>query len=186
MKGQAEAKEAHAVLRAASDAADVTRLEVEAKAAEAANEEVTRADAEKARIREAGEQALRLEVAVATAMQAWDATITSMVGLEAPGIVAAAALTAMQMIARTWGFEAPEAVEAVMLKIVSRTPLTFINPHLWLLLSIIRGSSPDHQVRDELASMIWKAVKKARVAQTGSSSYVPEVTGRRKTMQGAT
>ena len=164
----AKAEEAQAGLRAAANATEVTRLEVAAKAAEAAKVEVTRAEADKARLRAAEKQASRLEVAVATAMQAWDATIAAMVELKAPGIVAEAALTAMRMTAGTWGFDAPEAVEAVMLKIVSQTPLSFINPHLWLLLSIIRGSSPDHQVQDELASMIWKAVKTARVAQTGS------------------
>ena len=109
-----------------------------------------------------------------------------MAGVEAPRVVAAAALAAMQMTARAWGFEAPAAVEAVMLKIISRPPLTFINPHVWLLLSIIRGSSPDHEVWDDLASTIWKAVNKARVAQAGSSSCVTVVTGRLKTMQGAT
>ena len=136
----AKAEAAQVASRAAADAANVTRLEVAAKSAEAAKDEVTRADAEKARLRAAEEHASRLEVAVTTAMQAWDATITAMAGLKAPGIVAEAALTAMRMAAGTWGFEAPEAVEAVMLKIVSRTPLPFINPQLWLLLSIIRAA----------------------------------------------
>ena len=88
------------------------------KAAQAAKGEATRSEAERIGLKAAEEQASRLEVAVATAMQAWDATITAMVELRAPEIVAEAALTAMQMTAGTWSFEAPEAVEAVMLKIV--------------------------------------------------------------------
>ena len=135
----------------------------------------------------------RLGVAVTAAMQAWDATVTAMAEMKPPETVAAAALTAMQMTADAWGFQAPDAVEAVMLKIVSRTPLTFTAdppfrgcpPQAWLLLSLIRDSSPDHQEPGELASKIWKLVKEVRVAQTGSSSYVTEVSGRLKSMQEA-
>ena len=148
-------------MRAAEDEAEATRFKVAAEAAAAAKVEAARAEAEEARLMVAEEQASMVEVAVRAAMQAWDATITAMVELSAPGRVAEAALTAMQMTAKTWGFDTPEAVEAVMLKIVSRTPLTFINPHVWLLLSIIRGSSPDHQMQQEPASMVWKAVKTA-------------------------
>ena len=70
VKQQAEARETHAVLKAAAEAAKVTRLEVAANAAEAAKEEATRAEAEKAMRKDIADPASRLEVAVEAAMQA--------------------------------------------------------------------------------------------------------------------
>ena len=52
-------------------------------------------------------------------MQAWDAGVTAMPRLSSQTMVSEAALTAIQTTATTWDFNAPDAVEAVMLKIVS-------------------------------------------------------------------
>ena len=88
-------------MRAAKGEAEVMRLKVAGEAAEAAKVEAARAEAEEARMVAVEEQASRLEATVKAAMQAWDAAITAMVELRAPGIVAEAVLTAMQMTAMT-------------------------------------------------------------------------------------
>ena len=73
-----------------------------------------------------------------------------------------------------------------MLKVESRSPLTFVDPRLGTALRGIAGSLIKHAERGEITAAIWNAVKKARAAQMGSSSYATEVTGKFKTMQEAT
>ena len=119
---------------------------------------------------EAGAAGARIGAEVEKAMQAWDTAIAAMGRLNSPVIVASAAATAMQLTAKTWDFKTPDTVEAVMLKIESRSPLTFTNPHLGTVLRVIAGSSTEHPERGEPTAVIWNAIKAAHVAQTGSSS----------------
>ena len=100
--------------------------------------------------------------------------------------VAEAARSVMVTTATTWGFRAADAVEAVIHKIVSRSPLTFVNPHLGTVLRVIAGRSHGHPARDEPTAVMWKAAKKQQTAMTGSSSYVTEVTGKFSSLQEAT
>ena len=108
-------------------------------------------------------------------MQAWDMAVTKMARLDSPATVASAVAAAIQLPARVWNFEAPDAVEAVMLKVESRSPLTFSplmlgKPRRGMALRAIAGSLMKHQDGGEITVAIWNAIKKARTAQKGSSS----------------
>ena len=50
-------------------------------------------------------------------MQAWDTIVTKMARLDSPAMVSSAVAAAIQLTARVWNFEAPDAVEAVMLNL---------------------------------------------------------------------
>ena len=51
-----------------------------------------------------------------------------------PSFVQNQANKALLNTAETWSFEASDSIEAVIAKIVHRTPLTFTNPSLGLLI----------------------------------------------------
>jgi hypothetical protein len=67
-----------------------------------------------------------------------------MSSLSPPMAVAEAAQSAMMTTATPWGFRAADAVEAVIQKIVSRSPLTFVNPRLGTVLRTIAGRYHGH------------------------------------------
>ena len=82
-------------------------------------------------------------------MQAWDSTVATMARLDTPATVARAATDAMQLTAKAWNFETSDAVEAVMMKVESRSPLTFSpwtlgRPQRGIALRVIAGSLMKH------------------------------------------
>ena len=78
------------------------------------------------------------------AAQAWSDMFSMMSSLSPPMAVVEAAQTAMTTTATPWAFRAADAVEAVIQKIVSQSPLTFINPHLGTVLRTIAGRYHGH------------------------------------------
>ena len=73
--------------------------------------------------------------------------------------VAEAAQAAMTTTSTTWGFKAADAVEAVIQKLVARSPLTFVNPRLGIVLRTIAGRSHSRPSREEPTVVMWKAVR---------------------------
>ena len=125
----------------------------------------------------------RASTEVEEAMQAWDWTMAIMTQVSTPATVARAAYHAMQWTARVWNFHAQDAVEAVMMKVESRLPLTFSpstlgRPQVGIALRVIADKLMKHQSGGEITRAIWNATKRARIAQSGSSAYTTEVTGK--------
>ena len=117
------------------------------------------------------------------AMRAWDVTVATMTQLDTPATVARAAAAAIHLTAKVWNFQAADAVEEVTMKAESRSPLTFSpwtlgKPQRGISLRVIADSLMKHQVGGEITMAIWNAIKKARTAQSGPSSYTTEVTGK--------
>ena len=77
------------------------------------------------------------------------------------------------LTASAWGFASQDAVEAVLMKVERRTPLTFAQPQLGVIL---------RSVTDTLAPKIWKQVKAQAEQATGTSGYTAEVQGRFSTL----
>ena len=97
----------------------------------------------------------------------------------------------MQWTAKVWNFQAQDAVEAVMMKVESRSPLTFSpvtlgKPQVGISLRVIADKLMKHQGGGEITRAIWDATKRARTAQSGSSAYTTEVTGKFGTLYHAT
>ena len=101
----------------------------------------------------------------------WCFMYDAMSSLCSPTVVMAAADAALRVTAMHWGFEETTAMEAVMAKCEERLPLTFGNarPGLGVVLAVVAPDATD---------IIWKLMKKLRVASTGSSSHIDEVTGK--------
>ena len=89
-----------------------------------------------------------------------------------PSVVQGRADKALLNTAETWSFEAGDSIEAVITKIVRRTPLTFTNPSLGLL---IRCAAPE--AYPVIVKSTWNQAKQKRKKQVGSSGYISEVTG---------
>ena len=76
---------------------------------------------------------------VADAGQAWDTMFRLMSNPSSPMAFTEVAQAAMTITSTTWSFEAAVAMEAVIQQIVSRSPLTFANPHLGMVLRMVHS-----------------------------------------------
>ena len=105
-----------------------------------------------------------------------------MLNSDSPEAVQQAANTAMSMTATAWEFEEQDAVEAVIIKIENRTPLTFRNPAIGTL---VRYLSQTIQQSRAITKQLWKDMKASAIAATGSSAYVYNVKGEFPTFMSA-
>ena len=112
----------------------------------------------------------------AKAAAMWRHTLALMYNGSLPSVVQQLAIEAIALTASAWGFASQDAVEAALMKVERRTPLTFACPQLGVLL---RG------ITDTLAPKIWKQVKAKAEQSTGTSGYITEVQGRFGTLNQA-
>ena len=104
--------------------------------------------------------------------QEWKHVTAAMQESKLPLVVQGQADKALLNTAETWSFEAGDCIEAVITRIVRRTPLTFTNPPLGLL---IRCAAPE--VYPVIVKDTWNQAKQTRKKQVGNSGYVSEITG---------
>ena len=90
-----------------------------------------------------------------------------MLNRDNPEKVQHAAITAMSMTAAAWEFDAQDAVEAVIIKIESRSPLTFGNPAIGTIVRYLSQTVEQFRV---ITKQLWTNIKASAVATTGSSS----------------
>ena len=104
----------------------------------------------------------------------WRQVTTSMHEISLPSVVQGQAKTALLVVldtAQTWAFEAGDSIEAVIIKIVRRTPLTFTNPSLGLLM---RCAAPE--AYPVIVKEACDQAKQKRKKQVGNPGYISEVT----------
>ena len=94
---------------------------------------------------------------------------TAMQNLRSPAVVMAAAMAALKMTAVHWDFAQTQAMEAVIIKVEERLPLTFQKfqnkKALGHLLQVIPNAT----------DVIWKHMKEKRMRATNTSSCFDEV-----------
>ena len=105
----------------------------------------------------------------AEAAELWRHTLLLMHNSSLPSIVQQLAIEAMTLTATAWSFASQDAVEAVLMKVERRTPLTFAHPQLGILL---------RSIADTLAPKLWKQAKAQAEQATGTSGYTAEVQGK--------
>ena len=109
----------------------------------------------------------------ARAAAMWRHALSLMYNSSLPSVVQQLAAEAMTLTTLAWGFASQDAVEAVLMKVERRTPLTFAYPQLGILL---------RSVTDTLAPKLWKRIKVQADQATGTSGYTAEVQGKFSTL----
>ena len=86
----------------------------------------------------------------------------------------AAADAALTLTSQVWHFEPSDAIEAVITKIVQRSPLTFARPEIGTMLRYMTTSARQWHT---IVAQLWADIKTQRKSDTGSSGYTTDVTG---------
>ena len=92
----------------------------------------------------------------AKAAELWRHALLLVHNISLPSVVQQLAIEAVTLTAAAWGFASQDAVEAVLMKVEWRTPLTCVYPAL---------GTPLRSVADTLAPKIWKQIN-AHAEQT--------------------
>ena len=71
------------------------------------------------------------------------------------------------MTAAAWEFEEQDAVEAVIIKIENRSPLTFSNPAIGTLVRYLSQTVEQFRV---ITKQLWTDIKASAVTATGPSA----------------
>ena len=123
--------------------------------------------------RNAQNKAAETPVQVQECERLWKEVYTLMSDRADPEEVQRAADAALELTAQCWQFEPSHAIEAVIIKIESQTPLTFACPATGTL---VRYASTSEGQWHNIAAKLRGEVKAQQKAVTGSSGYTKEVT----------